>query len=400
MNNAVILEQENALWGADWHSVRQMWSLDFSVFQFSHGAYGACPNVVRTRQHELLDRINTNPTAFFRRDLLPLFDAARVRAAEFCGATPENVAWVRNATDGVTAAINALPLRTGDEFLITNHIYESARMAVERKAKTTGATIVQAHVPLTDSDDELLNSIEAKVTNRTRALIVDDIAAPTARVFPVARIAELTKSRGITLIVDAAHGPGMHPIELERHPGIDMWVGNFHKWICAPYSAGILWAAQEWHDKLQPLSASFRENLTYPQNFGRLGTDDLTGPLCVPDAIDFIETLGLEKVRNYSHKLVAIGAQTITNALNTKRVPGKFAGRHPVALPEGVATTDDAAYALQTRIGRELRAELSVSGPIANEGHGYLLISAFAYNHPDDYQRFAEQLVPWLGAQQ
>jgi isopenicillin-N epimerase len=395
VSTTICDEKLNPLWGDDWLTVKQRWSLDYSVFQFSHGAYGGCPNSVREMQLALLERMHRNPTGFFRRELLPLLEEARHRAAQFCSADAKNIAWVRNATDGMTVAINALPLEAGEEIVITNHIYEAVKIAVERRARETGAKIVQAHVPLTDDDNVLIAAIESKLTKKTRALIIDDIASPTARVFPVREIAKIARDRNIPIVVDAAHAPGMYPLAVEQD-GVDMWVGNFHKWVCAPYVAGVLWVAPKWHDKVQPLSASFRDNLPYPQNFGRLGTDDLTAALCVPHAIDFLEELGASKVREYSCKLAAIGAETITKALGTRRVPGKFAARHPIALPEGIAITDAEAYTMQTRIGRELGAELSVAGPVSHENHGYLLISSFVYNHPNEYQRFAEQFVPWL----
>ncbi len=394
ISNPKIFES-NPLWGIDWQNVRQQWSLDYSIFQFSHGAYGACPDLVYQKQKRMLDHIQKNPTGFFRRELLPLLESARLQVAEYCGANPNNLAWVRNATDGMTVAINALSVDANDELLITDHIYESVRVAVQRSSKQTGVRIVEAKVPLTSSDDELIAAIESKLSCRTKAVIIDEIASPTGRIFPVSRIAEITKSRRIPLLVDAAHAPGMLLLDVENC-GADIWVGNFHKWVCAPHVAGVLWASPEWHDRLLPLSASFREPLSYPHNFGRLGTDDLTPAIHVPDAIEFLNNLGAEKVRNYSCELALYGAKVIAEALKTEPVPGRFAARTPIALPAGVANTDEIAYAMQAEIATELAAELSVAGPLNNGSAGYILISAFAYNHPDEYHLFAERLVAWL----
>lgn len=392
-----LVDNNNPLWGDEWVALREMWALDYSIFQFSHGAYGACPRVVHQKQMALLEHIQKNPTGFYRRELLPLLEAARLRAAEYCGADPSNLAWVRNATDGMTAAINALVLGPSDELVITNHIYESVRVAVQRCSRQTGVQVVEAKVPITDNDDELVAAIEIKLSSRTKALVIDEIASPTGRIFPVSRIAEITRSRKIPLIVDAAHAPGMAILDVENK-GADIWVGNFHKWVCAPHVAGVLWARPEWHEKLVPLSASFRDELPFPQNFGRLGTDDLTPAILVPSAIDFLDELGAQKVRSYSCDLAKYGARVISEALKTELVPGKFAARTPIALPKGVAHTEAIAYGMQAQIAKELRAELSVAGPLTEEPHGYILISAFAYNHPDEYHLFAERLVAWLKA--
>jgi isopenicillin-N epimerase len=199
MAKAATAQTTNALWGADWDSVRQEWMLDHSVSLFSHGAYGACPKIVLAKQAELQERLQRNPTGFFRRELLPLLEDARLKAAELCGADPNNFAWVRNVTDGMTVAINALPLGTGDEIVITNHVYPAVKVAVERRCKATGATIVEAHVPLTSDDQELIAAIESKLSTHSKALIIDDIAAPTARVFPVSEIAALAREKNIPM---------------------------------------------------------------------------------------------------------------------------------------------------------------------------------------------------------
>jgi isopenicillin-N epimerase len=395
MNVKCDVEQRNVLWGDDWLSLRRQWSLDYSVFLFSHGAYGASPISVREKQLELQERIQRNPTGFFRRELMPLLEEARIRAAQFCGADPANAAWVRNATDGMTVAINALPLESEDEIIITNHIYPAVRFAVERRCAATGAKIVEAQVPITDDDNVLMIAIEAKLSKRTRALVVDEIAASTGRIFPVARIAKLTQAQGIPLVVDGAHAPGMTALALEQL-GVDMWVGNMHKWVCAPHVAALLYVAPRWHERVQPLSASFREGYPFPKNFGRLGTDDLTGALCVPAAIDFVEGIGLSKIQQYSYELAALGASKISSALKSAPVSGKFAGRHPIALPPGIALDGTEASALQTLIATELHAELSVCEPMAGEDFACILISAFVYNHPDEYERFGELFADWL----
>lgn len=386
---------ENSLWGANWFELRDEWGLDYSVYHFNHGAYGAVPKRVRAEQRALIHRIDRNPTGFFRRQLLSLLEDARLQAAEFCGAEPTNFAWVRNATEGVNVALNAVPLKHGDEVLITDHIYSAVRLVVEKKCAESGAIAIEAIVPLTADDTEIVSSIGRRITQRTRLLIVDEIASPTARLFPVEELARLCRQNDIVLLVDGAHAPGMYPLALETL-GADLWVGNFHKWICAPHGAAALWAAPRWHEHLKPTSVSFRDRLPFPQNFGRLGTDDLTPVLCVPPAINFLNSIGAESIQNYNRDLARLGAEVIRQHLGTSRVAGRFAARHPVELPHGIVTDETSARELQTTVGVELKAEVSVSEPLAEGQEGALVISAFAYNHPLEYEDFAHALKQCL----
>ncbi len=393
-----VTNTANELWGSNWHKIREFWQLSPSVFHFNHGAYGAVPVPVRKQQALLFQEIDSNPSGFYRRKLDTLLEDARLEAAEFCGASPESFAWVRNASEGMSVAIAAVPLEKGDEVVITNFIYPAVRLAVEQKCRATGATLVEVQLPITEDDTALIAEIAAAINRHTRLLIIDEIASATARVFPVREIASVARENDVILIVDGAHAPGMYELSVKTL-GADLWVGNFHKWVSAPHGAAAIWAAPRLRKLLRPSSVGYRDALEYPGRFGRLGTDDLTSILCTPFAIRFLKEIGLDKIYSYNKQLAACGAGVITQALNTQKVQGHFAARHPIALPEGTAQDADSALALQTQIATILQAEVSVSPPIGGQKHGTVVISAYAYNHPREYEQFGELLANFIQKQ-
>jgi hypothetical protein len=57
---------------------------------------------------------------------------------------------------------------------------------------------------------------------------------------------------------------------------------------------------------------------------------------------------------------------------------------------------DESAYKLQTKIATELNAEISIAAPIAGDDEGALVISAFVYNHPREFERFAADLAQFF----
>ncbi len=391
MKNVLDRDCENQLWGPGWQSVREQWSLDDSTLHLNHGAYGAVPKRVRSHQQELIAHIDANPSGFFRREIETRLEEARLVLAHFCGASADGFALIRNATEGMTIALATVPLASGDEMVITNHIYPAVRLAVENKCAQTGAKLVEVSAPITDSDEAIVEAIASAITKRTRLIVVDEIASSTARMFPVREIAAVARDANVPLIVDGAHAPGMYKLSVDSL-GADIWVGNFHKWVCAPHGSAGLWAAPSWRSCLRPSTVSFRDRMEFPQLFSRLGTDDLTAFLTVPIAIDFLMELGHDKMFSYNRELARRGAETIGRILGTPRVEGRFAARHPAALPAGIAVDADKALELQTRAAVELRAEVSIAPPHASEKLAAVVVSAYAYNHPNDYEEFAERL--------
>jgi isopenicillin-N epimerase len=229
----------NALWGPDWASVRAQWPLDPGFAHLNHGGFGAVPLPVLEYQDRLRRLADRNPNAFFR-DLGDLLEAARVDTAAFLGADPQGIVFVPNVTTGISTVLASIGLSHGDELLVTTQTYGAVRVAAERACARSGARVVVATVPLpADRSARLDEQVLGAVTERTRLAIIDHIASRTGVVFPIAALVTGLRQRGVLSLVDAAHAPGLLDVRLqELRP--DFWVGNFHKWCCAPRVASSL----------------------------------------------------------------------------------------------------------------------------------------------------------------
>ena len=95
-------------------SVVSEFGLDPDVLHLNHGAYGVAPVAVRRAAAQWRERAERNPHRFNRVELTGLIAAARGEAAKFLGLDPDQAAWVRNVSEGVSAILGSLPLRSGD----------------------------------------------------------------------------------------------------------------------------------------------------------------------------------------------------------------------------------------------------------------------------------------------
>jgi len=383
---------DNPLWGPDWQQVRTFWSLDPSVAHLNHGSFGAVPIPVQRAQDELRRQVEANPMKSLSRALEGELNKARTVAASFLGGDIDGFAFVPNATTGANTVLTNIALRQGDEVLITDQTYGAVRFAAERVCAAKRAKLVVSEAPLPRrSPDELIEAVLAKMTNKTRLVIVDHIASPTGLVFPIARLVEEIHREGALVMVDAAHSPGMLDVNLKALDS-DFWTGNFHKWCCAPRGSAGLWVREDHRKTIAPIITSWFLNEGYPSSFRWLGTDDYTPYLTVPAALKFMESLGWERVRRHNRALARYGREVVESALSTGPAvdPGldqMFEAMTLVRLPKGVAENDEEARALQARMAEELAVEAS---PVAWNGRGYMRLSAQAYNAPAEYDRLAK----------
>jgi isopenicillin-N epimerase len=393
---------ENALWGSDWPAVRALWPIDPSIAHLNHGSFGAVPLRVSEAQDRLRAETERDPTGFFWWTLPPALDEARAATADFLGADPEGFVFVPNATTAANTVLSSIGLRPGDEVMVTDHGYGALRLAAGRAAERAGATLHIQPIPLPDDEtrtDAMVEALLDGVTDRTRLVLICQIASPTAVVFPVARIVEELRARGVLSFVDGAHAPGMVDVDL-RTMAPDFWTGNLHKWCCSPRGAGGLFVAEAHRDRIQPLITSWLALDGFTQSFAWVGTTDYTSYLCVPAAIEFMAELGWDRLRRHNRELAAYGRNVVREAIGTEppcsEAEGHFEAMTLVALPDGVVTTVDEGRELSRRAFEELRVEVAA---FPWRDRGFLRLSAQAYNAPVEYERLAEGLAGLLRGQ-
>ena len=377
---------------------RLLFSLDPAVSYLNHGSFGAVPIGVQRTQQRLRDEVEANPHKFFTQGLLDRLIHTRRHLAGFLGADPDGSALLPNTTAGISLVLQSIRLESADEVLVTDHGYGAVALAAQRRCRRAGATVRTVGLPLVGSNAEVVSRLRSALRpGKTRLLIIDQIASSTAATFPVREIVAAAHEHDIPVLVDAAHVPGMLPVDVAAI-GADFWVGNLHKWAFAPRGTALLAVAEPWRRRIEPLVVSWEQEQGFPMALEFQGALDYTSWLSAPAGLFTLRTLGWEAVRAHNMALVEYGQRVIGAALGVDpadlpqpTVPES--AMRLVPLPAGVATTPPDAIALRLLISEKLAAETAVN---SCHGRGLLRLSAQVYNRPDDYHRLAEHLPALL----
>jgi isopenicillin-N epimerase len=377
---------------------RLLFSLDPGVSYLNHGSFGAVPIAVQRAQQRLRDEIEANPIRFHAQGIVDRIIHTRRHLAGFLGADPDGSALVPNTTTGVSLVLESVRLQSADEVLLTDHGYGAVDLAVRRRCRRTGATARTLALPHGATDAEVVARIRSALRpGKTKLLIVDHLSSATATAFPVREIAAAAHEHDIPVLVDAAHVPGMLPVDVSD-VGADFWVGNLHKWAFAPRGTALLAVAAPWRRRIEPLVVSWEQEQGFPVSVEFQGTLDYTPWLAAPVGLFTLRTLGWEAVRAHNAALAAYGQRVVGAALGLDPaelpVPSSpDVSMRIVPLPAGLATTTPEAIALRLHIADKLGTETALN---AWGGRGLLRLSAQVYNRAEEYDRLAERLPALL----
>jgi len=375
-----------------------LWPLEAGVRHLNHGSFGAVPSAVLAHQAELRRSMESSPVAWFG-GVPARVARAREEVAAQLGVPADRTALVQNASAGASVAYWNLRLPAGADVVVTDHGYGAVSQGARRAALRVGGTLTVARVPLAASDDDVVASVMDAVTERTALVVLDQITSGTARLFPVERICDEARARGVLTLVDGAHSPGVLATPVVT--AADVWVGNLHKFGCAPRGCAALVARPDVAQSLFPLIDSWGGTSGFPDRFDHQGTTDVTSFLSAPFAWSYLErTLGWSVIRDYTAALADYAQAVVTEAMSAATgedcrvdVGRPIAPYRLVALPAPLGHTREAADALRQVMLDELGIAVAFT---SFAGRGYCRLSTHAYTVGADYEDFAERAVPWL----
>lgn len=236
-----------------------------------------------------------------------LMEESRARVARFIGADdPATIIFTRNATESINLVAFAWARKTlklGDEILLTELEHHSNIIPWQMVARETGAVV--RYIPITGREGFLdLDKLPALLTGRTKIVSITHASNALGTINPVDEIIRQARAVGALVLLDGAQSAPHLPVHV-RKLGCDFYALSAHKML-GPTGLGVLWARRSLLETMDPFMGGgdmikevWMDRATWndlPYKF-EAGTPNITGAIAFGAAIDYLERVGMDRVR-------------------------------------------------------------------------------------------------------
>lgn len=348
-------------------------------------------------------QMEADPVRFFERDAVELMAGAVGSISEFLNADRDGMTFCHNATGGINTVLRSLEMNEGDEIIVPDHAYQACWNAVEFVAQRAKAKVVVVKLPFRcESEEEIIEPLLAAITPRTVLAMIDTVTSPTGMRMPFERLVAEFQSRGVDVLLDAAHGPGLVPLDLAKLDAA--WItGNCHKWLCSPKGSAFLHIREDKREATKPLTISHGYSADLPPvekfhfEYDWQGTADPSATFCVPKSIETLNSIvsgGFEEIMERNNSLALAGRDILCETLETEQP-------HPDSMVTAMATIDlpgtyDGPPDFRGDVLHNLLLDdWNIQVPVFPWPHHemrYIRISAQLYNSVAEYEYLAHAL--------
>lgn len=302
---------------AFWEEVRMQFPLTHARTYFNNGSIGPSPYPVLEAVRLKMEELNALGEYKGHED-------SRKPIAEFVKVPYHEISLTHNTTEGINIIAAGLPLKRGDEVIMTSHEHAGNALPWLNQKKLKGFKI-KVFTPADTAEDNL-NLINDLITEKTRVIAVPHITCTTGHLLPVQQIAELAHDKKIWVFYDGAHAAGSIALDLKKI-GCDFYASCGHKWLLGPSGTGFLYVREEMFDVVQ---AGFigaysdtgweiteeRQMLSgYMPDAHRYdyGTQSAALSNGLKTAVAFINEIGMPRVESYSRGLTTLLRNNLAN---------------------------------------------------------------------------------------
>lgn len=262
---------------------------------------------------------------FLSQQATELHEASRETVRRFINARSTNeIVFTRGTTESINLLASSFGeafLGEGDEVIVSTMEHHSNIVPWQLLQMRKGIKL--RVIPMNDCGELLLNEYERLFTERTRIVCVTHVSNVLGTVNPVKDMIATAHAHGVPVLVDGAQSIPHMPVDVQALDA-DFYVFSGHK-VYGPTGVGVLYGKEEWLDKLPPYQGggemiqhvSF-ERTTFnelPFKF-EAGTPDYIGTTGLARALDYVTTLGMDRIAAYEHDLTEYATRRL------KEIPG------------------------------------------------------------------------------
>jgi cysteine desulfurase / selenocysteine lyase len=249
------------------------------------------------------------------------YEHARARIADFVGASPDELVFTKNATEGINLVAYAMGnaaisgpeaqrflLGPGDEILITEMEHHANLVPWQQLCLRTGATL--RWIGVTDEGRLDLSTLADLVTPRTKVVAFTHQSNVLGTVNPVAELVAAARKVGALTVLDACQSVPHSKVDF-RSLGVDFAAFSGHKML-APSGIGVLYGRRELLEALPPfltggsmIEMVHMDRSTFappPQRF-EAGVPMTSQAIGLGAAVDYLSVVGMDRIAAHEHLL-------------------------------------------------------------------------------------------------
>ena len=233
-------------------------------------------------------------------------EKVRKSAATLINSAPDEIAFIKNTTEGIGWVAGGLNWSTGDNVVTTN-VEFPANVYPWMGLQSRG---VQLKMVPEDSGRVPVDRIVEAIDSKTRVVAVSAVQYASGFRLDLAELGRICQERGVLFCVDAIQALGVFPIDV-RAMHIDFLAADGHKWLCGPEGCGVFYINRELLGNLKPLISGWlgmKNALDYGNyqyefvdNARRFdtGSYNLAGIFGLGAAIDLALETGIDRISSH-----------------------------------------------------------------------------------------------------
>ena len=256
-----------------------------------------------------------------------LHEAAREKVRTFINAKKiEEIVFTRGTTESINLVASSFcesQMQAGDEVIVTEMEHHSNIVSWQLQAMKRG--VVVRHLPITDDGRLCLDLLEPMISQKTKLISVAHVSNVLGTVNPVEKIIKMAHAHGIPVLVDGAQSAPHFKVDVQAMD-CDFFAFSGHK-MYGPTGIGVLYGKEEWLEKLPPYQGGGEmiDKVTWEKTtFERLpfkfeaGTPDFVATHGLAKAIEYIEALGFDTIRQHEQELTSYCMKHLQTILDMK----------------------------------------------------------------------------------
>lgn len=276
----------------------------------NHAAVSPPPlTTIEAIQSQLAD-VSENGSVNFR-NWIAVKERTRQLVAGIVGARPEQIAFLRNTSDGLSTVANGLDWRPGDNLVTFRNEFPSNIYPWLRVRDAFGVEVRMCEERDGRIDlDELIELIDPK----TRVVAVSQIQYASGFRANLERIGRAARARDALMVVDVIQALGVVPINVEAEL-VDVAAAACHKWLLTPEGVGLLYLSPRARERIQPTLVGWTSvpnpddysNFEQGWNRGTLPWETGTGPACLIHGLEaslrLLTATGISRIQDHLETL-------------------------------------------------------------------------------------------------